>query len=561
VTLDTIGIAPTFAEVAAFRADRATDKRLKAIDRLLSDPRWADHWVSYWQDVLAENPGILKPTLNNTGPFRWWLHEALGDNKPFDRLVTELVLMEGSVYAGGTAAFGIASENDAPMAAKADVLARAFLGLEMQCARCHDAPYHPFKQAELFSLAAMLGRGPQKVPKTSVLEVAPGARVPHVQISLKPGQSIPPRWPFPDWPSAELSSSEIPAEFGPQVKDSRARFAFLLTSPANERFAQVLVNRVWKRYIGIGIVEPVDDWNNAIPSHPELLDWLARDFASHGFDLKHLARRILRSETYQRRILPQGLDAPPPSQRLFASGGRRRLSAEQLVDSLFASAGKEFNAEELNMDVDGRRPIDQCQNMGTPRRSWELTSLSNERDRPALALPVAQGIVDLLGAYGWRESRPNPITVRDETPTPLQPLVLANGVVGSRVIGLSEDHAVTPWTLEEVTVDQLVERVFLHYLARLPRTAERAMFGKLLEPGFAGRRIAIQEEPATRIAPRRTVSWSNHLSPEATRIKLEQEKAARAGDPPTPRLTADWRERMEDLLWSLVNSPEYMFVP
>ena len=123
---------------------------------MLSSRDWADHWVPYWQDVLAENPGILKPKLNNTGPFRWWLREAFLDGLAFDRLVTELVLMRGSKHGGAPAGFAMASQNDVPMAAKAHILSTAFLAVELKCARCHDAPYHPYKQKDLFCLAAML---------------------------------------------------------------------------------------------------------------------------------------------------------------------------------------------------------------------------------------------------------------------------------------------------------------------------------------------------------------------------------------------------------------------
>ena len=112
--------------------------------------------MSYWQDVLAENPGILKPDLNNTGPFRWWLHQSFTDNIPIDRMAAELIQMDGSLVQGGPAGFAQATLNDAPMAAKADIIAQAFLGQKLGCARCHDAPFQPFKQKDLFSLASML---------------------------------------------------------------------------------------------------------------------------------------------------------------------------------------------------------------------------------------------------------------------------------------------------------------------------------------------------------------------------------------------------------------------
>jgi hypothetical protein len=557
LSLDTVGVVPTREEIAAFLHDRQMDRRPRVIDRLLADPRWADHWVGYWQDVLAENPGILKPTLNNTGPFRWWIHRAFRDNMPLDRFVTELVMMEGSTLGGGTAGFGMASENDAPMAAKADILAKAFLGIDMQCARCHDAPYHPYQQRDLFSLAAMLGKGTQTLPPTSTVRFTGEGRRPLVKVTLQPGDKIDPAWPFDP-----LASQEIPPGVLREANNPRERLAAILTSPHNERFAQVMVNRLWKRYLGWGLVEPVDDWTKAKPSHPELLAFLARELITHDYDLKYVAGLILSSHAYQRTVQPAGSKLVEPEARLFASPARRRMTAEQLVDSLFLVAGKQFHCEELTMDPEGRRPITEMINLGTPRRAWGFTSLSNERDRPALALPVAQSIVDVLTAFGWRDSRQNPLTVREELATPLQPLLLANGLVGSRITRLSDDSAITALCMEERSLPDLVQTIYLQVLSRPPTAEERQLYVDLLNDGYADRRVPGGETP-----PRRrpqfasAVSWANHLSPEATTIKLEMERAAREGDPPSTRLRNDWRERMEDMLWSLVNSPEFVFVP
>ncbi len=486
------------------------------------------------------------------------MHQAFLDNLPFDRFVTELVLMEGSTLGGGPGGFALATQNDVPMAAKAHVLAKAFLGIELGCARCHDAPHHPHKQSDLFSLAAMLRKGPQPVPATSSVPFVEGARRPLVEVTLKPGAKVQPAWPFPD-----LAPATIPPGVLRLENDPRERLAAILTSPHNERFAQVVVNRLWKRYLGWGLVEPVDDWNGVTPSHPELLRYLGREFVTSGYDLKHVARLILTSHTYQREAAPEGSKPSEAEDRLFAAAARRRMTAEQLVDSLFLAAGKEFGCEELTMDPEGRRPATEMLSLGRPRRAWEFTSLSNERDRPALALPVAQGIVDLLTAFGWRDARPNPLTVREDAATPLQPLMLANGVAGSRITRLSDDSAFTRLALEDRPLADLVRAVFLRVLSRPPTEKELALFKELLAEGHDGRRVPGVVPVSRRRAPSHTsaVSWANHLSPEATKIKLELERLARAGDPPTKRLKDDWRQRMEDMVWALVNSPEFLFVP
>jgi len=553
--LDTVGDIPTEQETSLYFRDSAEKRRINLVDRLLADARWADHWVSYWQDVLAENPGILKPNLNNTGPFRWWLHQTLQDNFGMDRFMTELVRMEGSKMYGGPAGFAVATENDSPMAAKAHILTKAFLGMEMQCARCHDAPFHPFRQRELFELAAMLGRGTQQLPKASTVPIIEGGHKPRVTISMKAGEKIAPRWPF-----AELKVSDIPAAVRPDLKDSREQFAASITSPGTERFVDVLVNRLWKRYMGWGLVEPVDDWPDPAPPRPPVMRYLARELGTHGYDLKHVARLVLNSHAYQSEVQHGRTDASTDT--VVFGPVRRRMTAEQVVDGMFTAAGKPLRSEELSMDPEGRRPASEMQNLGVPQRAWQFTSLSNERDRPALALPMAQSIVDLLIAYGWRDSRQNPITHRDDTPTPLQSLVLANGTAGNRIVRLSDDSRFTAMCLDEQPLSRLVERLFQAVLTRPPGAEETRSFVAMLEPGYAQRLVSGASARPVRVASHTSsVSWANHLSPEATKIKLELERAARAGDPPTTRLTKDWRERFEDAVWTLLNSPEFVFVP
>ncbi|WP_406694107.1 DUF1553 domain-containing protein [Singulisphaera sp. Ch08] len=561
LALDTIGVVPAASEVEAFLADTRPDKRARAIDDRLADPRWADGWMGYWQDVLAENPGILKPTLNNTGPFRRYLHGAFLDNTAFDRFATELIRMEGSALGGGPAGFAIASENDAPMAAKAHVLAKAFLAADMKCARCHDAPFHPYEQSDLFGIAAMLAGKSLAIPATSTVQAQEGGRPPTVSVTLRAGDKVPPRWNLP-----EVGEETLPDGFIPKKASSRERLAALITSPWNSRFAPVIANRLWKRYLGVGLVEPVDDWDNSPSARsPELLEALGRELMVHDYDLKHLARLILNSRVYQEAVQPAGIATDTDSNVTKADPlplvqTRRKMSAEQLVDSMFAVVGKSFGAEELNLDPDGRRPPTEFLNLGMPRRAWEFTSTSNERDRPALSLPVVQSLVDVLQTFGWRPSRQDPITDRDEAITPLQPALLANGIAANRVVGLSDDSAITELCLKDQTPEALIRAVTLRVLSRPPTGPETERLVAYLGATYNGRIVPGAKPNPLHLFTRR-VSWSNHLSPEATTIQLEREKAARAGDPPTNRLTVEFRERMEDVVWALINSPEFVFLP
>ena len=318
-----------------------------------------------------------------------------------------------------------------------------------------------------------------------------------------------------------------------------------------------MVNRIWARLTGRGIVEPVDDWEDVSPSNPDLLDWLAREMVQNDYDMKHVTRLILTSQTYQRRV--DG-DASREARKFFATPTRRRMTAEQLVDSVFLAAGKSFGAEVMSLDPEGRRPVDSFLNLGAPTRAWQFASLSNERDRPALAMPVAQSVIDVLVSFGWREARQDPVSGRDDEPTLLQPAVLANGIVGRRITTLSDDGELTVLALSSDSPGELVDSLFARLLARSPTAAERELFVELLTDGFQ-QRVRQAAKSKTNRGTRNAVSWSNHLNAEATKIKLELERLARAGDPPTERLNPDWRERVEDMVWALLNSPEFVFVP
>lgn len=553
VSLDLVGLLPTAEQLAAINADDNA-WREKLVDDLLNDPSWADNWVGYWQDVFAENPGILKPKLNNTGPFRYWIHESFRDNKPVDRIATELIMMQGSRYGGGPGGFALATQNDVPFAAKAHVVGAAFLGVELKCARCHDAPFHTHMQEDLFNMAAMLSRQPIELPKSSTVPPLPGGREPAVEISLAPGDKIEPHFPF-----EQFIGNTLPDELLRNPSDTREQLAASVTSPHNQRFAQVIVNRLWKRYLGTGFVEPVGDWESGSAAHPALMAFLAQELIAHDYDLKHIARLIVTSHVYQCQAQHH---ASLSEAQQFAAPTRRRMSAEQIIDSLYYAIDKPFRCETLTLDPEGRRPPDAFLNLGSPLRAWEFTSLSNERDRPALALPVAQNFVDFLLTFGWRDARPDPLTKRESAATVLQSLQMANGLAAARIAQLSDDNSLTDLFCEEQSLEQLVRATSLRLLSRPPTESEAALFTELLREGYDDRIVPGAEVPADHGGPRRTaVSWANHLSAEATRTKLELEQAARQGDRPTARLREDWRMRAEDMIWAMINSPEFVFVP
>jgi len=550
-TLDTVGVPPTEDEIAAFLADPPDERRNNAIDRLLADERWADHWMGYWLDVLAENPNLLSGSLNNTGPFRWWIYEALRDDVPMDEFVTELVSMEGSRNVGGPAGFAIAGQNDAPLAEKGAILASAFLGVEMKCARCHDAPLHESKQKDLFELAALLNKGPIKVPATSSVptdKLHKGGRKALIQVTLKPNTTVEPAWPF-----AGFCDAAAAAKLAADPKNTRALLAASITAPQNERFAQVTANRVWQRLMGRGLMSNPGDWEKSESTHPALLRWLGREFVRSGYSLKEVSRIIMRSHAYQRASSPELEQVEP----LFVAPAARRMTAEQIVDSHFATTGKPFEVEELCFDLDG---IANMTSLGKARRAWMLTSTSNERDRPSLTLPRVQAVITVMETFGWRGARQSPVTLRESDPNVLQPAVLANGAMTGWCVRLSDDHDLTRLALQDRSLDALITSLYLRLLTREPSDSERAVARELLGPGFAERRVEPpQRAPAKRVRPK-FVTWSNHLDGPANALARQLEAAARRGDPPTERLAADWRERLEDFVWHTLNRPEWLFI-
>ena len=563
VFLDTIGIPPTEKELVEFANDKHPEKRSRLIDKLLADERHADHWMGYWQDVLAENPTLLNGSLNTTGPFRWFLHDAFRDRKGVDQWVSELIALRGGRHEGGSAGFGLAAENDTPLAAKAQIICSAFLGMEMQCAKCHDAPFHDVRQKDLFSIAAFFDGKPLPVPPSSRVPAsffeANQSRQPLIKATLKGDDPVPPGWPL----AGVTGSKEDGGLFAllENPANSREKLAALVTSPANRRFPQVMVNRVWRNLMGAGIVEPPGDWEGRQPSHPELLQWLADELSANGYDLCHVEKLILNSQTYQREASGANLSASH-STRYFRSPDRRRLYAEQIVDSLHAIAGVSPQVEELCFDPDGRRLASNRLSLGKPRRAWMLASLANERDRPSLTLPKARLLTDVLEAFGWSGSRQFPRTDRETGLNVLQPGTMANSLLSVHLSRAVPGGQLAQLAMDAESPAALTDTLFLRILGRLPSQKEKGLVSGILREGFETRVRSNQVEPRMtedKLLP--TVTWSNHLRPESTQIGLQLEQRAKMGQPPDARFSSEWRERYEDLIWSLFNLPEFVWVP
>ncbi|EAQ81403.1 hypothetical protein DSM3645_23466 [Blastopirellula marina DSM 3645] len=560
--LDTVGVVPTDDDVRRFLQDAAADKREQLIDQLLDDPRWADNWMGYWLDLLAENPTLINASLNSTGPFRWYLYDALRDNKPIDQMVSELLMMRGGAYDGGSAGFALAAQNDAPFAAKGHIVSTAFLGIELQCARCHDSPYHSTTQQDLYSLAAMFARKPVSVPKSST--VPPGfflnkSRESLIQVTLKPGENVSPTWPFAEQTGVE--DDDALRSLLQNQDDPREKLAALITAPQNVRFSQVIANRLWRRLIGAGIVEPPHDWEGNPPSHPELLEWLGKELIAGNYDLKQLTRVIMTSQLYQQEAVGTNREADP-EHRLFVAPDRRRLTAEQIVDSLYQATGCEMDIEEMTLDPDGRATVNSRNTYGDPHRSWMLVSLSNERDRPSLTLPRAAAVAEMLTAFGWNADRQAPKTDREISPNVLQPAVMANSTLSISLTRAAHESVLADLAVDATSAETLLESLFLRFVSRPPTSAEQRVFLGVLRDGFDDRLLP-EDQVVLPETPERLpqVTWWNHVRNEANTIQQEQARRVRLGPPADPRLNPEWRSRYEDVVWSIVNLREFVWMP
>ena len=321
-TLDAVGRLPTPDEARAFLVDPAPDRRARLVERLLTLPEFADFWAMKWADVLRSS----RKTMQAKGSygFQLWLRDKLLADEPLDAVVRELLTASGDTYANPPANFYRAAKD--PLAL-AESTAQLFLGVRMQCAKCHNHPSEKWTQDDYYGLAAVFARVGRK-PAAGVLP-KDAATSAEVILSLRAGEVSQPRTSKEMKPRFPLAGDQdVPAG-----TDRRAAFADWLTKPGNEFFAKSVANRVWFHLMGRGIVDPVDDFRESNPAaNDELLAALATEFTKAGFKLRPLVRTIMASRTYQLAAEPNETNADDA--KYFSHATTKLLTAEQLLDAL-----------------------------------------------------------------------------------------------------------------------------------------------------------------------------------------------------------------------------------
>jgi hypothetical protein len=315
VYLDVIGLLPKVEESQAFLADKDPQKRSKLIDSLLERPEFAEFWALKWGDLLRlRNNKVSQAGVHK---FNRWIARAVRSNMPYDQFARELLTADGSTFNNPPANFfrTAADTNDCT-----ETTSQLFLGIRIQCAKCHNHPFERWTQDNYYGIGAFFNRIQRKKNTDKddlIIFVSRAGEV----TQPRTGKQMKPWLPL-------KGDADLPAE-----DDRRPAFADWLTSADNPFFAKVQVNRLWGHLLGRGVVEPVDDFRDSNPpASAALLENLAKDFVAHGFDNKHTIRLILNSRVYQ--LSSRKNDFNKDDVKYFSHARTRLLTAEQLLDAI-----------------------------------------------------------------------------------------------------------------------------------------------------------------------------------------------------------------------------------
>lgn len=317
VYLDLTGRLPSIEQTSLFLNDTTPGKRDRLVEQLLDTPDHAAFWSLKWADVLRANRSKLK----DKGVYKFvnWIYNGVLHDQPMDEFARELLTASGSVYENPAANYWRASREPTDAV---ETTAQLFLGIRIQCAKCHNHPFERWTQDNYYGVAAAfarVGRKPGPRPDEEIIFTQEGGEVTQPRTNQRMQVHL-----------LLEGDVDVPADV-----DRRQVFAEWLTKPDNPFFARSVANRIWGHLFGRGIVDPVDDFRDSNPaSNAGLLDELAQQFAEHGFSRKWLIREIMSSRTYQRSARTNLLNED--DEIYFSHAVPRMLTAEQLLDAIVA---------------------------------------------------------------------------------------------------------------------------------------------------------------------------------------------------------------------------------
>ncbi len=434
--LDTIGTLPTVDETRAFLADASADKRDKLIDHLLSRPEFVDYWAYKWSDLLLLSGERLRPEAIKA--YYGFIRKSVEQNKPWDKFVYEIVTASGSTHENGAANFYALHQDPEEMA---ETVSQAFLGLSINCAKCHNHPLEKWTNDQYYGMANMFSRVRAK-GWGGDFRGGDGLRTVY---SDTQGELIQPSRGTPQLPRP-LDGQPIP--FASNV-DRRIALAQWLTSKDNPYFTRAIANRMWANFFGVGLVERVDDMRVTNPaSNEKLLDAAAKYLADNNYDLRQLMRAILQSAAYQRDSAP--LPENRADERFYSRYYPRRLKAEVLLDAI--SQVTDAPTKFIYLKADGKP--------GDPAPA-----------KRALELPDVSVDSYFLKTFGQPVRLITCDCERSDEPSMTQVLHMFNGDTVNKKLGSPGSAA------EKATADpsneKAVENLFLAALSRFPTDIER----------------------------------------------------------------------------------------
>jgi hypothetical protein len=416
IYFDIAGRPPTPAQVQSFLNDRAKDKRSRLVDSLLSGPEYARNWAKYWRDVVMFHSTSENPAQVRFDMLEEWLAKQLQANRPWDEIVTGMITATGQNDENGAVAFPLAYQAQA--VEMAGEVSRVFMGVQIQCAQCHDHKTDAWKQRQFHEFAAFFaGLKPR-----NVVRAAPGQLPVFAVVQQGPRRyTMPdkdnPKKQVPIAPRFFLTSAESksePAQALPEtlaIPQRRALAASYVTGQDNPWFAKAYINRIWYALLGEAFFEPIDDIGpERTPRAAEVLDPLAEQWQKGGYDVRWLFRTILNTEAYQRRIRSTANEA---GKTPFASGCPSRLRADQVYDALNQALAVPVDADGNPKQPARAALVKAVQGTNTGKGLASLSPGDPKRQqvpaqnpRPAIKAAMAAGLASQIGKRPGGIGRP-----------------------------------------------------------------------------------------------------------------------------------------------------------
>jgi hypothetical protein len=442
--LDTIGVLPSAGEAREFLASEKLDKRDALIESLLHREEFVDYWTYKWSDLLLVQSRNLKPAA--MWSYYRWVRNNVAANTPWDALVRRIMTAQGSTLENGGANFFVLHDDPRLMA---ETTSQAFLGMSINCAKCHNHPMEKWTNDEYFGFANLFARVRTKAGTTDGENVVFVASQGDVIQPLR-GKPQPPR---------PLEGKALPIN---DESDRRGELAEWLTSPKNPYFTRSIVNRIWANYYGVGLVDAVDDLRVTNPaSNEDLLSAAAKFLAENKYDLKTLMRAILQSETYQRtsRALPENVG----DTRFYSRYYPRRLMAEVLLDTVSQVTGSP------------------TQFKGYPD-GWR-----------AIQLPDSNVESYFLKSFGRPDREKTCACERTAEPSVTQVLHISNGDTLNKKL-TAKGNRLEKLLAEKVAPEKMIEEIYLSGLSRYPTPPEKTKLMKAIEEAGEKGRPQVMED-------------------------------------------------------------------